>query len=155
MRISKSDTLTELQKKQIVEIWNAEYPVGLKFSSIQGFEDYLSKINDLNHYLIESDQKVIAWMSTFLREDDRWFAMIINAEYQKQGLGRQLLEAAKADHQELNGWVVDHEDYIKDDGETYLSPMQFYLKNDFEIVSDCRLELPQLSAVKIIWRPKN
>ncbi len=152
MRIVKSDTLTESQKKQIVIIWNAEYPVGLMYSSTQGFNDYLSKLDDLTHYLIEVDQTVIAWMSTFYRDNERWFAMMIDSTYQKQGLGKQLLQALKADHQEGYGWVVDHEEYLKVNGETYHSPLQFYLKNDFKLISDCRLELPQLSAVKISWR---
>ena len=155
MRISKSDFLTESQKRQIVEIWNAEYPVGLKYSSIQGFEEYLEKLNDVTHYLIETDQKVVAWLSTFIRESEKWFAMIINSSYQKQGLGGKLLSAAKADYKELNGWVVDQDNYLKENGEPYHSPLSFYLKHDFKLMVDCRLELPQISAVKIYWQGQN
>jgi len=52
----------------------------------------------------------------------------------------------------LNGWVVDGERYIKSNGEKYLSPLEFYKKNDFEILVGERLETEKISAVKIKWK---
>ncbi|MCB0473527.1 MAG: hypothetical protein KDC56_10755, partial [Flavobacteriaceae bacterium] len=53
---------------------------------------------------------------------------------------------------ELNGWVIDHDNDYKINGELYKSPLNFYLKNGFQKSSDRRLELEKISAVKIKWK---
>ncbi len=152
MRIVKSETLTASQKEDIVKIWNAEYPVSLSYDSVKGFDDYLSKLTDIHHFFILDNLSVIAWMCVFTRDEERWFAMIINSSHQKKGLGKQLLQTAKKEYNLLNGWVVDKESYLKENGLPYISPLQFYFKNDFEIIKDSRLEMPHLSAVRVRWQ---
>jgi hypothetical protein len=51
----------------------------------------------------------------------------------------------------LNGWVIDHNNDKRKDGLIYISPLKFYEKCGFEIQSDIRLELDNISAVKIKW----
>ena len=60
---------------------------------------------------------------------------------QKRGLGTKLLELLKEKENILNGWVIDHANYIKQNGEPYPSPLEFYIKNDFNVHSDIRLEI--------------
>lgn len=62
-----------------------------------------------------------------------------------------LLDKVKEFENELNGWVMDHENDLKASGDIYLSPIRFYLKNDFEILNEIRLETEIMSAVKIKW----
>ena len=78
--------------------------------------------------------------------------MILDRDLQGKGLGSHLLDLAKEQEKELNGWVVDHDRDVKRDGTPYRSPVNFYLKNDFLIIADERLETEHLSTVKIQWR---
>lgn len=77
--------------------------------------------------------------------------IILDSIVHLKGLGSLLLEQLKDKETALHGWVVDHNNYLKSNVETYLSPLNFYLKNEFRVVEDIRLELPHLSAVKITW----
>ncbi len=149
----KSITLTSQQKQEIVRIWNSEYPVGLQYADMQGFEQYLSKLSNTSHYLLLADQGSLAgWLSVFTRDDERWFAMIVDSDFQKMGVGQRLLSLAKKDECILNGWVIDTDSYVKSNGHPYISPLPFYLKNDFELLPDTRLETKVLSAVKVQWK---
>lgn len=153
MRILSSETLSDTQKVQVVRIWNNEYPVVLAYESLLQFEKYLEKLSDFKHYYTLNDQGyLVSWLSIFNRHGKRWFAMIIDSEYQNQGLGKQLLNQAKQDEPQLYGWVVDHNNYLKKDGQKYSSPLDFYLKNGFSCQVDQRLETSKLSAVRIYWK---
>ena len=61
----------------------------------------------------------------------------------------------KNDGDQLFGWAIDHDNDIRADGRPYPSPIAFYKKNGFVINNDLRLENEQLSAVNILWMPKN
>jgi len=61
------------------------------------------------------------------------------------------LNKLKSENDILNGWVIDHKNDVKINGELYQSPLLFYEKNDFQIFPEYRLEIPILSAVKITW----
>ncbi|MCK9481612.1 MAG: hypothetical protein M0R38_07625 [Bacteroidia bacterium] len=63
-----------------------------------------------------------------------------------------MLNELKSDENVLNGWVIDHNSDIKINGNFYQSPLNFYLKNEFEILNETRLELEIMSAVKIKWK---
>ncbi|MEO8416533.1 MAG: hypothetical protein ABI472_22910 [Ginsengibacter sp.] len=90
----------------------------------------------------------------FVREKETWFTITIDSSVQGQGKGSQLLNKLKEHEQSLNGWVIDHDSEIKQSGEIYNSPLPFYLKNDFLVYPEIRLEIPILSAAKITWQPK-
>ena len=160
MKLTKTENLTENQKTKISEIWNAEYPISLRFSEENNFEKYLSKLQNCVHYVLNDDfvsdfdeeNALVAWLCVFTRENERWFAMLVNGNYQKQGIGKLLLDNAKKDESELNGWIIDNNESKKENNMPYLSPIGFYLKNNFEILTNIRLENEQISAVKILWK---
>ena len=62
-----------------------------------------------------------------------------------------MLDKLKENENTLNGWVIDHNSDKKLNGNFYQSPLEFYIKNGFETLSETRLELEIMSAVKIKW----
>lgn len=153
MDISKAIYLTDRQKQDITLLWNTEYPAHLAYENVSGFENYLAGLSNPTHLTI-SDQEgcTKAWLIIFTREEARWFAMILDSSLQGKGIGTQLLDEAKKLETELNGWATDHTRDIRADGTAYPSPIGFYQKNGFEILSGTRLEKGALSTVKIRWR---
>ena len=155
MKIIKTENLSNEQKQRIVELWNNEYPVQLQHSGTASLDEYLSKLGSPEHYLLtDEDERVRGWLACFMRDGEKWFAMIVDTSEQKKGYGSGLLSEVKEFETEINGWVMEHERDVKANGETYRSPLGFYLKNDFEVLSDVRLESETTSAVKIRWRRK-
>ena len=152
MKIIKQKTLNEIQKKEILELWNNEYPEKLTYKSIEDFENYLNKLTEQNHYLlIDEYNKINGWATTFKRENETWFAIIISEKLHGKGIGTRILDTIKEDETVLNGWVIDGDSDKKSNGNNYRSPLEFYIKNEFEVLSDTRLELEIMSAVKIKW----
>lgn len=152
MEIRKTVSLSILQKESVLAIWNAEYPVQLQFSSLTEFENYLRALANPIHYLaINREEKIAAWAFVFVRENERWFAIIVDRDFQKKGLGTALLQILKADEETLNGWMTDHNNYTKSDRTIYFSPSEFYKKNNFILLENTRLKTEKLSAVKIKW----
>ncbi len=149
--VSKSDL--ELQEKEfILQLWNTEYPEKLAHKSVEEFQIYLDNLFDKMHYLLQDEfDKIMGWAIVFTRENEKWFAIIINSEIQNKGFGTQLLNHLKSIENELSGWVTDHDDSIKLDGTIYFSPLDFYLKNGFTLCDEIRIESEKISAVKIIW----
>ena len=155
MEMIKTNSLSAAQKEHIFHLWNAEYPLQLQFSTIQDFENYLRALGNPTHYLaLDEDKKIAAWAFVFEREQERWFAIIVDSQFQRSGLGTKILAAIKLNECLLNGWVTDHDRYKKADGTIYLSPEKFYRKNDFIFCDDIRLETEKLSAIKIKWASK-
>lgn len=66
-----------------------------------------------------------------------------------------MLDKIKNNEKALNGWVIDHNNDKKKNGQHYISPLKFYEKCDFRVLSDIRLELDKISAVKIKWTTIN
>jgi len=64
-------------------------------------------------------------------------------------LGTLLLNNAEQDEAELNGWVIDHNMDKKENGDLYPSPLNFYVRNGFEVLKDIRFDNGKLTAVKI------
>jgi GNAT superfamily N-acetyltransferase len=108
-------------------------------------------LSDKKHYLLQNESDEIhGWAITFARENETWFAIIINSKIQNQGFGKQLLNHLKSIEKKLSGWVIDHNNDFKFDGIVYVSPLKFYLKNGFSICNEIRIETEKISAVKII-----
>lgn len=153
MKITNTHQLNQEQKEQILQLWNNEYPEKLAYKSIDGFENYLEKLNEVNHFLLmNDDEKIQGWAITFEREGDTWFAIILSENLHGKGWGTKVLNELKQNKKALNGWVIDHSDDKKRNGSFYKSPLEFYLKNGFEVLSNTRLELKIMSAVKIKWK---
>lgn len=152
MKITKTENLSEDQKQSIIRLWNAEYPAQIQHSGIDSFDEYLKPKGNLEHYLLtDEEENIKGWLATFIRDGEKWFALLVDSSEQKKGYGTRLLNKVKEFETEINGWVTDQEKDLKANGETYLSPIKFYLKNEFEILFDVRLETETVSAVKIKW----
>jgi len=144
--------LSENELKAIMELWNREYPEKLNFQSLAELEFYLeSKTEKFHIIIINEDGNIQGWYFDFFRDNEKWFALILDAKLQGKGFGTKILNLAKEKETELNGWVIDHNNEVKKNGGRYDSPLDFYLKNGFKVITDCRLELENISAVKIKW----
>ncbi|MEX0316103.1 MAG: GNAT family N-acetyltransferase [Allomuricauda sp.] len=152
MKFIKRSSLTSSEKLQVLDLWNNEYPEKLAYNSTVAFNTYLEKLQDPSHILlIDEDKKIKGWYFDFIRDNEKWFAIILDSQIHGKGIGSKMLELAKQKETELNGWVVDHDTDKKKNGESYHSPLNFYLKNGFDKLSADRLELDNISAVKIRW----
>ena len=152
MKIEKTKTLTKAQKEIIMRLWNAEYPKQLAFGGIDDLDDFLNRLtNHLHFLLLDENEKIKGWLVTFTRENERWFSIIIDTSEKNKGYGTTLLNEVKKLESNINGWVVDQNDYLKINGEKYLSPIEFYKKNGFSVLNDQRHEREDFSAVKINW----
>lgn len=149
--ISKSNL--SLQEKEFVfQLWNDEYPSKLSYQFISEFDTYLNNLSDVHHYLLYDELEMIqGWAITFVRDNEKWFAIIINSKIQKKGFGTQLLNHLKSMELQLSGWVIDHNNDLRLDGTSYISPLNFYLKSDFSICDNVRINSEKISAVKIVW----
>ena len=101
---------------------------------------------------LDDTNRIVGWFADFNRDNARWFAMLLDDSIQGKGVGSQLLTQVKSRYDDISGWVIDHSNDARLDGKSYISPVNFYLKNGFEIVPDVRLELDYLSCVKMRWR---
>ncbi len=153
MKIIEKDVLTLEQKDSLMQLWNNEYPERLHLNTIEDFDLYLNGLANTKHYLLLNDSdKIIGWTFTFLREGENWFAIILDHQIQGKGNGSLLMNEIKSKNDCLNGWVVDHENEVKQNGDFYKSPMPFYIKNGFTIIAETRIENEKMSAVKINWK---
>jgi len=149
--IEKSE-LSELDKVQTCQLWNNEYPEKLTFSSHDDFEEYLTKLSALSHILmLDNSGNIRGWYFDFIRENKKWFVVILDSNIHGLGYGTTILNEAKKKESELNGWVIDHNTDRKRNGEIYKSPLGFYMQNGFIKLSECRMELDVISAVRIKW----
>ena len=152
MKIHEIPMLLPDQKAIICYLWNNEFPKKLAITP-SVFDDFLVSLGNHKHYLIEgNDSRIMGWAFTFDRDADRWFSMIIDSEFQRQGLGRIMLNLLKENEDRLNGWVIDHSNDFKQNGEPYLSPLSFYTRNGFVAIPEIRFENEKISAIKIEWR---
>ena len=144
--------LTPRDVEEVFNLWNNEYPSKMEYFHVVQLDVYLDEIENPYHLLLYNRKgNVLGWAFSFDRDGERWFAILIDHSIQRQGYGRSLLNQLKMHEPILNGWVVDRNRYKKTNGEPYLSPLKFYKKCGFEVLSDQRLELEIISAVKIRW----
>ncbi|OPC39238.1 GNAT family N-acetyltransferase [Elizabethkingia anophelis] len=152
MKIIKQTELDQKQKIQIFELWNNEYPEKLAYKTVEEFENYLNNLIEQSHYLLLDEVgQYSGWATTFTRDNEIWFAIIISEKLHGKGIGTKILNSLKEDKHALNGWVIDHNSDKKLNGSIYKSPLDFYIKNNFNVINDTRLELEIMSAVKIKW----
>ncbi|MCZ4408866.1 GNAT family N-acetyltransferase [Cryomorphaceae bacterium 1068] len=153
MTLQTHTELNSAQKKKLMQLWNTEYPAGLNYLTLDHFDGYLDKLEDVAHFLLTDKEGLIkGWYFDFRRDGEKWFGLIINSSLHGQGFGKALLDRAKSIEKELSGWVIDSEAKLRKEGQPYRSPLEFYQKNGFEVLENVRLELPRISAVKVRWR---
>src|SRR5688572_19659798 len=123
MQIIQTKVLSQEQERQINELWNEEYPIKLQ----NRFKRLLEGVERFNHYLIEDASKnVMAWAVDFEKDHETRFSIIVDSKHKGKGLGKMLLEKLKTENKSFCGWVIDHNQDIKRNGEHYQSPMDFY-----------------------------
>ncbi len=155
MNFTETDILTESQKREIIELWNKEYPEAVSLSGLAAFDEYLETLYDKNHIVLSDEKGVIkGWLVYFIRDDERWFAMLLDSSLQGRGWGSKFLNLAKEKNAALNGWVIDNDNQPKQNGENYKSPVEFYRKNGFEIRTDIPLRKNNVNGVKVVWKTK-
>lgn len=143
--------LSHDEKQQIMDLWNREYPAKLAYHNLTAFEKYIDELEKPIHMLVGLNDQVVGWATKFERDQARWFVLILSSSIHRQGIGSLVMDRLKKYESLLYAWVIDHNRDVKVNGKSYISPLNFYLKHGFEIISDERLELPTLSAVKISW----
>ncbi|MBB4808310.1 GNAT superfamily N-acetyltransferase [Chryseobacterium defluvii] len=152
MKILEQNKLTEIQKKNLWDLWNNEYPVQLNYEKLEDFNKYIKSLENSFNILLLDDGKIIGWAFSFDREGERWFGIIVSENYQNKRYGSLMLKKLKEHESQLNGWVIDKTNYYyKKNDKPYKSPIDFYLKNEFKIINDSILETPKFSAIKITW----
>ncbi|PJJ10149.1 hypothetical protein CLU83_3542 [Flavobacterium sp. 1] len=155
MNVILTKLLNLEQKRSLFELWNSEYPEKLVYTELSEFEDYLDGLSELKHFLLADDlNKLQGWAFNFERENENWFGIIVNSNVHQKGYGTLLLNELKKCSSVLNGWATDHQNDVKQNKESYLSPMEFYFKNGFSICENIRIENDKISAVKIRWDRK-
>jgi GNAT superfamily N-acetyltransferase len=150
MDVIKTNKISKKQKAQINKLWNDEYPVKLK----DRFDLLLNDVQNFNHYLIEDKGEVVAWAVEFEKQKETRFSIIIKNQYQGKGIGKLLINKLKNELDEFYGWVIDNDFDLKSNGETYKSPLKFYLKLGFEILENERINNEILNAIKIKYSNK-
>ncbi len=149
MQIIKTKILSSNQLAQINQLWNDEYPINLKDRFLMLLDD----VENYNHYVIEdAEQNILAWALSFEKENETRFSIIVNSIYKQKGLGSRLVEKIKSENNLIYGWVIDHNEDLKSNGEPYQTPLPFYLKHGFEILNDVRIDNEMIKAVKIKWK---
>ena len=134
MELIATNSLNKKQKREIILLWNNEYPANLRHQNLESFEKYLSPLESQEHIIIVDNSKTIkGWYLDFERKNEKWFAMVLDSKLKRKGLGTQLLNKGKEKNSELNGWVIDHNKELKQNKEYYISAIEFYLKNDFRV----------------------
>jgi len=152
VRFIKRKNLSLDQKRALFELWNSEFPKNLQYADIVELEKYISRLNDPVHILLtDENDKIKGWCAHFIRDDERWFLAILNSDIQGKKFGTQIIELAKQGNAELNGWIINSDEYIKANGESYKSPSDFYKKQGFQILEKVTLKTDQISAIKIKW----
>ncbi len=80
MQFINATILTNQQKNEIVHLWNNEYPENIDYSNQDEFDNYLAKLSDKHHILLTDEAGIIrGWLVYFIRNEDRWFAMILDS----------------------------------------------------------------------------
>ncbi len=141
--------LNTTQKKALRILWNNEYPEIIKHDTLKDFEGYINSLKNVNHTIVTKNNLIIGWYADFIRNDERWFLMILDTKFQGKGIGREVLEKAKKKYSLLNGWVVISNTYLKTNNQPYQSPIKFYKKLGFTIIENITLNSTSIKAIKI------
>jgi hypothetical protein len=156
MKIITTSTLSDHQKQVVLNIWNTEYPVNLQMPGMDEFDNFLNTLISPKHYLmVDNNDVIIGWGNKYYIGEVTCFFIMISGEIHGKGYGTILLNELKKGEKQLFGWAIDHNNDIKADGRPYPSPINFYIKNNFTINTEMRLEDEQLSAVNILWEKES
>ncbi len=149
MKLLSLESLNDLQKDAVQKLWNEEYPKSIALKTKQDLESYLEKLQGQSHILLSNESEtIIGWFFGFIREDERWFAIIVNSNAHKKGYGSTLLNRAKSLYVELNGWVITDASHTKADSSAYIFPLGFYQKSGVSVLENETFETDKMKTVK-------
>jgi len=151
--LSKTSKLSASEKMDIFHIWNTVYPAQITHNTIADLDKYLATIGNTTHTLAKINERTVGWLSTFDRNNDRWFAIIVDPGHQRRSIGTRLMHELQTTEQKVYGWIVLEDNYIKRDGSVYLSPKEFYKKFDF-VITDEFFASDALTTTKIYWQSR-
>lgn len=151
--IISTSVLNFKQQEELFHCWNSVYPTNVKFDDFGMMQSYFDGLQHLQFFLlIDGSIPATAFSFRFMREGELWLAILMPPSMQGKGYGSILLEELTENVDTISAWVVDHDLVVKTDGTPYRSPVQFYVKNGFELQEGVRLEIDTISAVKLIWK---
>lgn len=152
MEIITTYTLSNEQFDSINQMWNDEYPI----SFYDRLSIMLDEVDKCIHYIVEPEPgNIIGWLVVFHKEGETRFSVIVAKEAQGKGTGRLLINKLKSEHSDFYGWVIDHDNDLKHNGERYRSPLPFYQKNGFETLPEQRIDTEIMKGVKVRWTKSN
>jgi hypothetical protein len=153
MKFELKHRLTKADKIGILRLWNAEYPVQLVHENLASLDNYLRSLDTAEHAVVKDGEKnIMGWLVRFQREQAIWFAIIISRQNQGIGIGTQLMELLPRDEQ-VNGWVVTDKNQVLADGQSYKTPVDFYVKMDFKLEEDVTLIKDGIKSTRIVRHP--
>ncbi|PVX51899.1 acetyltransferase (GNAT) family protein [Balneicella halophila] len=153
MIYKKTDKLSPVIRKEIRAIWNEEYPKVIIEKSQDKFDEYIKSLKDAKHVIvIDESGHIQGWYADFIRDDDRWFLILLSSKIQGKGIGKELITNARQNNDRLNGWAIFSNHYKKSDETLYKSPIAFYKKLGFTIRKDIIFRTEIMETVKIEWR---
>ena len=96
MEFIKLKELSKINKEEVLNLWNNEYPEKLSYKTLQDFENYLENLTEQSHILmINNNEEIKGWYFDFIRENEKWFAIILDSKLHGKGLGTRILNIAK------------------------------------------------------------
>ena len=96
MEFIKLSNLSSIHKEEILKLWNNEYPSKLNYQSLTDFEVYLKNLKQKSHILMVDERKNIrGWYFDFIRDQEKWFAIILDSKLQNKGFGTIIINLAK------------------------------------------------------------
>jgi len=153
MKFISTKILSEHQQSQIFLIWNNESPKVISYEKVNDLKEFLAHLTEPRHILlIDKDKNVQGWFVDFITNDERWFIVILNSSLQGKSYGSKILDKAKEINSELNGWIINTNDYVLLNGNTYKSPIGFYRKNGFKVFPEIIRKTDELRTIKIGWK---
>ena len=152
LNLTKVNTLSNQDKRQIFIIWSAEYPKQSVFNSYDEFDTFILSLVNPTHYLIKNnDDRLLGWLVTIDRDGGRWLIILVDSSEQKQGIGSRLLDEMKQIESSVSAWITPHNNYFKADGTPYITPLPFYEKNGF-ILTDETFVKDDFGGTRIYWK---
>lgn len=142
--------------EQYIEINLSENPKFTREIRFETFKNLLHRDNSIKIILATSGEKLLGWLMISFAENRGLyhFNMLVHREFQRAGIGKQMLTKAKENYDELYGVVVPVNRYKRRDGTQYKTPIDFYKKNGFSLTGKKFVEYRDVQLVEIKWSTK-
>ncbi len=141
---------------QYIKINLSEYPKFTREIKFLKFKNFLNQNEERKIIIATSDEKLIGWLMVSFADKlgIYHFNMLVHRDFQRTGIGSKLLLNAKEHFNELYGVVVPVNRYKRRDGTQYRSPLEFYLRNGFQLTGKKFIGYKDVTMVEIKWSNK-